>query len=184
MANAGQCFRFTARRCRYRIATQARTTRSFDRRRQFTTSVSRLVDQADEDIDVEVLRANLPSVEATLAQLASKPVERTKELDEGLAKLIQEHGRHVMRGVPEELRRAPPFKEMRVEKPKPGLLNMGATPADEPEEDPEFQEDDISSLAHGELEQHREFRHYARLAAWEMPLLTSTNLCLKTSTSH
>lgn len=142
------------------------------------------MDEADEDIDVESLKANIPSVNDTLAQLASKPIERTKELDEGLAKLIQEHGRQVMRGVPEELRRAPPFREMRVEKPKPGLLNMGATPADEPEEDPEFQEDDISSLAHGELEQHREFRHYARLAAWEMPLLTSMNVCFKISTNH
>ena len=40
-------------------------------------------------------------------------------------------------------------------------------PADE-----EFEEDDMTSLAHGELEQHREIRHYARIAAWEMPLLS------------
>jgi len=32
--------------------------------------------------------------------------------------------------------------------------------------------DDISTLGHGELERHREMRHYARLAAWEMPLLS------------
>jgi len=35
-----------------------------------------------------------------------------------------------------------------------------------------FQGDDISSMGHGELEQHREIREYARYAAWEMPLLT------------
>lgn len=52
---------------------------------------------------------------------------------------------------------------------------MGVEPAENPEEDPEFEEDDISSMAHGQLEQHREYRHYARLAAWEMPLLTSEN---------
>lgn len=34
-------------------------------------------------------------------------------------------------------------------------------------------EDDLTSLGHGELELHRELRHYARLAAWEMPLLYS-----------
>lgn len=39
--------------------------------------------------------------------------------------------------------------------------------------DDEFNEDDISSHAHAELEQHREIREYARLAGWEMPLLAS-----------
>lgn len=40
--------------------------------------------------------------------------------------------------------------------------------------DDEFKEDDITSLAHAELEQHREMREYLRLASWEMPLLAST----------
>lgn len=56
---------------------------------------------------------------------------------------------------------------------KPGLMAMGE---DEPEdigEDPEFEGDDITALAHGELEQHREMREYARIAVWEMPLLNS-----------
>lgn len=34
-------------------------------------------------------------------------------------------------------------------------------------------EDDISSMAHGKLDEIREHRHYARVAAWEMPLLSS-----------
>jgi small subunit ribosomal protein S35 len=62
---------------------------------------------------------------------------------------------------------------MKTRKAKPGALNMGMTPAELPEDDPEFEEDDLTSMAHGQLEQHRELRHYARLAAWEMPLLTS-----------
>ena len=36
-----------------------------------------------------------------------------------------------------------------------------------------FDQNDISSLAHRELEQHRELREIVRLAAWEMPLLSS-----------
>jgi hypothetical protein len=36
-----------------------------------------------------------------------------------------------------------------------------------------FNEDDIMSVAHGKLDELREYRHYARLAAWEMPLLSS-----------
>lgn len=36
-----------------------------------------------------------------------------------------------------------------------------------------FNEDDITSMAHGKLEEHREHREYARIAIWEMPLLSS-----------
>ncbi|KAI0851344.1 mitochondrial ribosomal protein [Daldinia vernicosa] len=42
---------------------------------------------------------------------------------------------------------------------------------DERNED-EFDEDDIMSMAHGKLEEYREQREYARIAAWEMPLLS------------
>lgn len=50
---------------------------------------------------------------------------------------------------------------------------------EEDEEDPstedieEFDEDDITSMAHGKLEEIRDMRHYQRLAVWEMPLLAS-----------
>jgi small subunit ribosomal protein S35 len=37
----------------------------------------------------------------------------------------------------------------------------------------EFEEDDMTSMAHGKLEEHREYREYARIAIWEMPLLAS-----------
>lgn len=37
----------------------------------------------------------------------------------------------------------------------------------------EFHGDDISSLAHAELQRHRELREYNRIAAWELPLLSS-----------
>ncbi|KAM0519471.1 hypothetical protein ACHAPE_003645 [Trichoderma viride] len=39
------------------------------------------------------------------------------------------------------------------------------------EEHDEFDEDDITSMAHGKLDEVRDMRHYARLAIWEMPLL-------------
>jgi small subunit ribosomal protein S35 len=58
---------------------------------------------------------------------------------------------------------------------KQTFLNMGDP---EPFEDDDFEMEadthmEMSTLAHGELEHHREMRHYARLAAWEMPLLSS-----------
>lgn len=42
--------------------------------------------------------------------------------------------------------------------------------------DEEFKDDEITSMAHAELELHREMREYARIAAWDMPLLSSTYL--------
>lgn len=36
-----------------------------------------------------------------------------------------------------------------------------------------FDEDDMTAMAHGKLDQVKEMRHYARLAVWEMPLLSS-----------
>ncbi|MCJ1371176.1 37S ribosomal protein S24, mitochondrial [Loxospora ochrophaea] len=53
-----------------------------------------------------------------------------------------------------------------------GLMALGEDDPIDTGEDEDFQGDDISSLAHGELEQHRELRSYARIAAWEMPLLS------------
>ncbi|KAK5661655.1 hypothetical protein OQA88_9755 [Cercophora sp. LCS_1] len=35
----------------------------------------------------------------------------------------------------------------------------------------DFEEDDMMSMAHGKLEEHREYREYARITVWEMPLL-------------
>lgn len=60
------------------------------------------------------------------------------------------------------------------EKPKrlkQTFMNMGESEPWEQEGMLPDDEDDMTSLGHGELELHRELRHYARLAAWEMPLL-------------
>ena len=84
------------------------------------------------------------------------------------------HG-EVSRAVYETAQEAP--REQSTEKRiKPGFFNMGEVDEQDTGEDEEFDNDDITSLAHGELEQHREMRHYARIAAWEMPLLSSTPL--------
>ena len=54
-----------------------------------------------------------------------------------------------------------------------GFLAQGEDEPDDMGEDPPFEGDDMTSMAHGDLEQHREMREYARLAVWEMPLLYS-----------
>lgn len=44
--------------------------------------------------------------------------------------------------------------------------------------DAEFLKDNVTSLGHDELEQQKEYREYARLAAWELPLLSSESIHL------
>jgi small subunit ribosomal protein S35 len=60
---------------------------------------------------------------------------------------------------------------------KPTLGFWGEDEEDEfamVEDGNESSDDVITSMAEAELELHREMRHYARIAAWDMPLLTST----------
>ena len=73
-----------------------------------------------------------------------------------------------------ETAREVPHIESTERRIKPGFFAMGELEEQDSGEDEEFEGDDITSLGHGELEQHREMRHYARIAAWEMPLLSST----------
>lgn len=43
--------------------------------------------------------------------------------------------------------------------------------------DEEINDDEITSMAHAEMELHREMREYARIAAWDMPMLSSKIDC-------
>ena len=72
-----------------------------------------------------------------------------------------------------EIEREFPEPEIRLPSLKRGFIALGEDHPQDVGEDEEFQGDDITSLAHGELEQHREMREYARIAAWEMPMLSS-----------
>lgn len=64
-------------------------------------------------------------------------------------------------------------EDFKYPKINPGVMAEGEDDEQGSGEDEEFKGDDISSAGHGELEQHREMREYARIAAWEMPLLSS-----------
>ncbi|KAI9882554.1 MAG: hypothetical protein M1823_005701 [Watsoniomyces obsoletus] len=54
----------------------------------------------------------------------------------------------------------------------PGLMAMGEEDPEGTGNDDEFKEDDMTSTAHGHLDHIREIREYARITAWEMPLLS------------
>lgn len=50
--------------------------------------------------------------------------------------------------------------------------------------DEDYFGDDITSHGHGELQKHRELREYARLIAWELPLLSRRFICVLIGTMN
>lgn len=93
--------------------------------------------------------------------------------------LEEEIGRDDMRHIESLLKREMDF-DMRIPKATSARNGMGWWADDEddemgqyPDMDDEWDENIISSIAENELQLHREIRQYTRVAAWEMPLLTS-----------
>jgi len=99
--------------------------------------------------------------------------EETKDLIKRLVRMQEDAEESVLEMMREEGVKIPELAPSK-KKLKNTFLNMGDP---EPFEDDDFEREsdlleDMNSLAYGELEHHREMRHYARLAAWEMPLLS------------
>lgn len=82
----------------------------------------------------------------------------------------------LLRGVSRavgEVQREAPLDDIKFPKIKPGFWAMGEDEPQDVGEDEEFEGDDITSIGHAQLEKHREIREYMRIAAWEMPMLSS-----------
>jgi hypothetical protein len=168
MASTINCLRITALRSTYRIR---------PRRSAVLTTIN-----ASFHTTTYQPKESAPSFASTLGPSdrafydALSPEERKEYEEADLA--VERHMRspEVERRLNSEvtaaIRRLPndePADE--EERFKPGLISMGE--GDDMGEDEVFQGDDMSSIAHDELQQHRELREYARIAAWEMPLLSS-----------
>ncbi|KAG8529452.1 uncharacterized protein KY384_006089 [Bacidia gigantensis] len=191
MASALHKLSFTAIRYSHRTCARRKAFSSLDRSRQFHQSpIARARNNDDVDDNhnegpppgsqKEAFQFNLSdlSKEERAAYKALTPSEQAEAVEE--ARAIHDHYAQpqissqinsavslAANEVLDEMPHIDPKPPQRIE----GFMAMGE---DEPEmigEDPEFEGDDITSLAHGELEQHREMRQYARLAVWEMPLL-------------
>lgn len=112
--------------------------------------------------------AKSPSPESETATELRKLVEDLKGLDPEVIHDAVRKGKH---GIPFandfELEEDEDF-EIPEDRGRPGFWSEGE---DEMGPDEDYYGDDLTSLGHGELEQHRELREYARLIAWELPLL-------------
>jgi small subunit ribosomal protein S35 len=156
MATALQSFCFAARSCRCRPGTHQYASKSIAKRRVFSTTLSQRRSD-NKDIDAKLKKAGT-SIAITARDFAGA-------VDQELEGLSSE-----IRGLADEALVAPPRKK----KLKQTFMNLGDPEPWEEEHLMTDDHDDMTPLGHGELEKHREMRHYARLAAWEMPLLSST----------
>lgn len=138
-------------------------------------------EQEGEEEEEDLGPIELKKLEAAIAEAATP--EGMKQLDE----LAKENGYNTIDEYLEtELERRPGWasedrslqdeimKDDRGERPnRQSFWFDEEDPETNTEELEEFDEDDITSMAHGKLDQIREMRQYDRLAVWELPLLSS-----------
>lgn len=196
MAAAVHRLLFTARRCTCQLPSRSRGPLQAPYRpfRAFTTSPSTARRKKDDDDDYDddendgLFKARQTPVSfkdslepvARVHYEALSPKEReefeaqARKLDEYMTSPAVESqlSAAVSQGV-HEVALGSDESDALPKRITPGFMAMGEDDEQGTGEDDDFEDDDITSLGHGELEQHREMREYARIAAWEMPLLSS-----------
>ncbi|KAF2642527.1 hypothetical protein P280DRAFT_423273 [Massarina eburnea CBS 473.64] len=176
MASVSRRLLFCTRRCPSRIASQYPTT-------PYTPQWQRSLSTTTH------LRADEPPEKGSAAPTATQASEKPQnpasskaaiELSQLVSQLkatqpeaIEEARRKGLRDIPlinnDELQTEEDFEIPDGPKNvRPGFWAEGE-PDMGPDDD--YYADDLTSLGHGELEKHRELREYARLIAWELPLL-------------
>lgn len=165
MATAIQGFRLAARSCSCKQAIHTSATRTIGFDRAFTTTSTRLKKGTAKKLDTK-------DVLAKLEESSDPVVQEIIALEKGIQKEPSERAREhaIMERIAPPRPQRMPSRTMR---PKQTFMNIGDPDPWEYEDTLQDDDDDINALAHGELEQHREIRHYARLAAWELPMLSS-----------
>lgn len=152
--------------------------------RSFTSTTRKLREKEDSEenepdyvedlslkkLDAEVLKDLDGDTLAQLDELAK--MNNVNDLSEYFAQQLDNDNqtRRDDREIEDELRKV----DFGDRPDKSSLWYDEEDPFTNTDEEP-FDEDDMTSMAHGKLDQVKEMRHYARLAVWEMPLLSSTS---------
>ncbi|KAK2040235.1 mitochondrial ribosomal protein [Colletotrichum somersetense] len=197
MAAAGQAFRICVRSCR-RIITAPRiavaapraSTRQLaqTQRRTFAASSTRRAPPNDEatpeneEGDEFAIPASRETIEDMMQRLKPeelKALEGLKKLDPSAQDMsLEQFLEKEMRQDEEDQERfySPQEWKQLTTEPRPNKASFWYDEDDPraPVEDAadEFDEDDMTPMAHGKLDEIREHRHYHRIMAWEMPLLS------------
>ncbi|KAF6819565.1 37S ribosomal protein S24, mitochondrial [Colletotrichum sojae] len=183
MASAGQALRLCARSCRRiphttRLASRAAAQLPQQQRRSFAASPT---SRDGEGSRGRASRWREPTSE-TVAKLKPAEVEALnglRKLDPSAQDMSLEEflEREMDRDEAAETEPLIDSKEWKdVSKPPRAVRTSFWYDEEDPKEGTEgvmdeFDEDDMTSMAHGKLDEIREHRHYHRIMAWEMPLL-------------
>ena len=117
-------------------------------------------DDAINEVVTDEMRKENPTIERELKNL-------TNELEQVAGKDLQEL---------DKLYNTAKFHRPIIRNPEESAWNDEEYDEDkltDEKDDEDFVGNDITSMAHGKLEEIRERRHYARVTVWEMPLLAS-----------
>jgi small subunit ribosomal protein S35 len=167
MATALQSLRITARSCQCGPVLHRYLQKPIGRRRPFSTTPLRYAPDNDLSSIVEKAVAAGEKLDNINLRKVKRPsryasIISEEDMEEIYDETLDEFGK--------------PFQPPDLEERKKWddtFLNLGEEEPFDEEDIDEDTEEELSSLAHGELEHHREMRHYARLAAWDMPMLSS-----------
>ncbi|KAL2071582.1 hypothetical protein VTL71DRAFT_12817 [Oculimacula yallundae] len=166
MATALQGVRSTARNCLCSQAPFRYAPNSIGPGRAFSTSFPR-------SKRTNRLRTGLGKVKKSGSEDAAALFDLDKQIDEERQRNSNGDEWAAVQAKIDQINKPYELVDTRGRKKmKDTFMNMGEAEPWEDEYTMEDEDDDLNSLAHGELEQHREMRHYARLIAWEMPLLS------------
>lgn len=182
MAAAGSAFRLCLRTiARQRPAPRLRPTVPLPVLTQRTISTTRIQWAADESGTAKTTSgsegedasaSDYSFIDEMLEGIPEE--ERTPELVKELQNIqqtLEAQDRNMHKSLDEEA--ATLFKEPRPLKDSFWFDEDDDDPMTHDVQGEDFDEDDITSMAHGKLDELREYRHYARITAWEMPLLSS-----------
>lgn len=127
-------------------------------------------------IAVEELPVELQEEYAQLSPEEAKQLEDYVPEDHEYKEIYDD----MLRQVKLEMQDEQMARDIHFQEPRQGKMGFWGEDEEDPlgqiaDDDEETQNDDMTSIGHQSLEQHREFREYARIAAWDMPSLSSTS---------
>ncbi|KAL0777716.1 hypothetical protein CaCOL14_005369 [Colletotrichum acutatum] len=184
MAATGQAFRLCVRSSRRipstpRIAAaRTTTTATTTQRRAFTASTTQQARREREEIYEDPYDRKRETVEELVARLKPEEVKKLQKLQKQDPEFQSMSVAEALEARMAKQGRLPPLKPTRT--PRQNVQRNSFWYDDDDPTAPidpaleEFEEDDITPMAHGKLDEIREYRHYHRIMAWEMPLLSST----------
>lgn len=149
--------------------------------RSFSTTHSRSARDDDEAFGIDWNRGK-PALESTWANTPDKAGAQLQKLAADLKELNEEAMQDAARRGKNGREVAPDDDleddaDFYIPAPDARLTQKGfwAEGEEDMGPDEDYYGDDITSHGHGELRSHRYLREYARLIAWELPLLSRTS---------